>query len=246
MKNARRINGMLLALAMVLMRVSSSPAEWIVDVAADTYVHVGSPDTNFGSSSDFQTANDGGTLGMSKTTDKWSIFRFDVSEVPAIGFLTGASLSLQKVGGSTTDYYLYGVPDTGADESFDELAYTYNNSSWSMANNTGSGFAADGGLYKTGLTELGQFSVTATNPETLMISGAAMTDFLNADTNDIVTFILWQNQTGTDSKQTRSFTSGEASTGQAPQLTLIPEPATTALLGWGVALSLLRRRRRSR
>lgn len=207
-----------------------------ISATADTFVRVGSPDTNYGTDPVFSTANDGGSFGVPKGDDRWSIMRFSISD--STGPFSAASLELEQVSGSGADFVLYGIPDLGADEFFDQSTYTFNTSAYAT---TSSGSSNDGGLDKTSLIELGTF--TTTGAQTISFSDPDLLNFVNADTNDMVALILYQS---TQSKFVRAFNSSEATSGQLPELnvTAVPEPGTYALLvGLASMAGILLRRR---
>ena len=209
------------------------------DAVADTYV-LYNTDTNFGANTTFLTSNDGGSLGIPKATDKWAIIRFDVSSLS--GPVASASLSLEQVSGSGADFQVYGIPDLGTDENFDQSTYTYNASAYKFGG-TQDGATTDGGLQKTNLTLLGGFSTTGA--QSVDFSSTGLLDFVNADSNGIVTLIIYQS---TQNKADRAFASSEDTLGRGPQLVLttIPEPSAIAsIAGLGALVLVMLRRRRT-
>ena len=112
--------------------------------------------------------------------------------------------------------------------------------------NTGDGFTS-------AATLLGTFAITGDSiaGQTIDFSSTALIDFLNSDTNGLVTLMIARDTLGDDpSTDTviHFFASKEYQGGAyAPTLdiTYVPEPATLALLGGGIGLAALRRRRRT-
>lgn len=222
--------------------VATSAHAQTVEAVADTYVQFGASDTNFGSSTSFQTGNDGGSFGLPKSGDRFSLFRFDLSLFSGPFSEGQVSLNLQKISGDAADFVVYAIADLGADEAFDESTYTFNTSAYSATVDNAED-TNDGGLNKTSLLNLGTFSSTLT-AESISFTSTALVDFLNADTNGIATFIIYQS---TQNKNARSFASREHLTIDGPSLVAIPEPSSYALLvsGGFLAFSLLRRKVRA-
>ncbi|MFH1496885.1 MAG: DNRLRE domain-containing protein [Verrucomicrobiota bacterium] len=218
-----------------------------VEATADTYVSLGgNADTVYGASTTFTIANDGGSLGVPKTNDRFALFRFDLSAFTGSFSLDQVSLSLEKISGPAADFVVYAIPDLGADEFFDETTYTFNTSSYSTTVSSSGSATNDGGLNKTGLLDLGAFSAAA-DADSVSFTSGAMVDFLNDDTNGMATFVIWQS---TQEKTARVFASSEHATLAGPTLTVtaaIPEPSSFALIGGlGALLCAVSRRRAAR
>lgn len=213
-----------------------------VEAVADTYVKLGgtSADTIYGTNTTIETANDGGTFGLPKTDDRYSLIRFDLTAFTTPFTAGSVSLNLEKTAGPAADFVVFGIADLGADEFFDETTYTFNTSAYAITTNGGA--VTEGGLNKANLLELGTFSSTLTS-ESISFSSTALVDFLNDDTNNMAAFIIYQS---TQNKTTRSFASREHATLDGPMLVAIPEPSTFALLGGLGALFAAATRRRGR
>ncbi|WP_309381317.1 DNRLRE domain-containing protein [Cerasicoccus frondis] len=226
-----------LTLVAATLCVANAVSGVVIDATADTYVYLRNPDTVYGGDATFETANDGGTFGLPKADDRWAIMRFDISSESKP--FTTISLALEQISGDAADFVVYGVPDLGADEFFDQSTYTFNTSAYAATTNAP---LNDGGLNKTNLLDLGSFSTSGA--QNISFTSAEMLSFANADTNNMLTFILYQS---TQNKFARVFNSSEAASGQVPQLSInaVPEPSTYALLAGalGLCITLLKRRR---
>ncbi len=236
-----------LALAAALACLSTTTAAaQTVEAAADTYIQFhatsGASNTNYGSATSLATANDGGSFGMPKDGDRFFFIRFDLSLFTAPFSAGQVSLDLQKISGDPADFVVYAIADLGDDENFNESTYTFNNSAYAA---TATDPNNDGGLNKTNLINLGTFSSTVAAEQISFTSGA-LVDFLNADTNGIATFIIYQS---TQNKSLRAFASREHATLNGPTLnvTAIPEPSSYAALAGSslLGLALIRRKPRA-
>lgn len=219
-----------------LIGLASVPAGGaILTAEADTYVHNTNATTNYGTATSLQVANDGGSA-IPKSKDRLAVIRFDISA------LTGPQSAAELALTSTTDFEfaLYGIDDGGADEDFDELALTFNSFAYSGTSGDGGG---DGSLISTGLTELVSGVTDAsdgTSDDVLKFNSTNMLDFINNDTNGIVTFVIFH--TSPQNGNYANIASREAGAG-VPTLTIVPEPASVLLLAAGLACVVGRRAR---
>jgi hypothetical protein len=214
----------------------------------DTYVDFANPDTSFGSSETLlvttlsdnanQTDND---EGKSKTI----FISFDLSSIT--GPYTSATLDILKLDGrGDRNIELWGVTDESFD-AWDESSLTWNaavadnvivdNDGRSLVNEVRLGLL----MSATPTRNDGVDPYTAFDDTTNMTD--ELLDFVNSDTNGIVTFAVhFENVNG----NIYSFASSESTLidAFAPTLTLtpIPEPASVAALGL-LGLVGLRRRR---
>ena len=254
------------ALASSAFAVSVTPA---TGVGADTFVQNGSTTDN-STNSDMVVKFTGTDAD---TTNRKAYIRFDTSTLPTVGSIASASLSLtvsiNNGGGtgatSTTPqnftFNVYGLNDGSAagggklGEDWPATTITYANA---PANNTASGSTvltgtstANGGT----ATLLGTFNVSQNDvagTTVTALSGTNLVNFLNANTNGEVTFIITRpgfspNTVANGSVQgnaNSAFASAQSTTFAPPTLTAnVPEPASAGLLTFG-ALGLLARRRR--
>lgn len=227
------------ALALFFPLASSLSAQSIL-ADRDTFVNKGSPDTNYGGSTTLQSRNDGGSA-QSKTKDLFAYMSFNLSSLTTP--VTDATLTLEFTAGSF-DYAfeVYAIPDGGTDEFFDESTLTLNTAADAYTGPVNAG--TEGSLERGGLELLGSF-MAPPQYGPVSFTSTELVDFLNADTNDRVTFILYSTyQTGAAAG---TFASREHGSLAGPTLDLnaIPEPAAASLLlGLGALAVTLSRRRR--
>ncbi|MEX2216361.1 MAG: DNRLRE domain-containing protein [Phycisphaeraceae bacterium] len=213
---------------------------------ADAHVQQGAAGSNFGTAPELFVKNN-----AAAGNTRLSYLQFDVSGQPLAGLLN-AQLELEVItnsGGAAPIAYtvnVFGLID-GADDLWGENTITWNNA------------PANAGSSNVDLTEavfLGQFGVPAIDPATtndpiivsfnnlLSASPDAFINFLMADTNGRVTFILSNVQLG--NAENFQFASKENTAAMAPTRSLFtvpgPEPATGVLGLLGLA-TLARRRR---
>lgn len=185
--------------------------------------------TNYGSGSDLNAQD--ATTGSS-----WLTFlRFDISNVSdpftsAVLELTDFPHGAQRVGGN---FKIFGLKDSENADNWGESTITYQNAP-GLTFPSGSGFASDE-------VDLAKADVlgTAAHLSVSSFSSAALITFLNEDTDGLVTLIL--SDTVVDGFTAFFWASKEHATLAAPTLVFeasgapVPEPATVALLGIGLA-----------
>jgi len=190
------------------------------------------------------TRNDGGSSG-SKTKDRLAFFSFDLSSFT--GTATSVKVDLEFLATSTTDYAfeLWAIDEGGTnDEFFDESVLTFDNSNHTStlleANSEGSLDRSSGVTLVGSLdpTSYGTISFDSSDS-----SGSGLLSFINADTNNRATFVIYS--TFTTGGSSAEFATKENTTNPAPTLTVIPEPGTLSLMAGGLVLALgfLRRRK---
>lgn len=218
-----------------------------------------------GSGADTHISNDGnqaattnhGTRGSNDLRNydgvraKLVYWRFDLSSVT--GDLSGATLTLTFTGANRNrTMNVYGLVDEAGDN-WGETSITYDSAPGILQ-------PADGGaVYNSGnesidatkLSLLTTFTTpgsTAAGPVAVITTADVDLDnFLNADTNNLVTFVFYT--ASSDSAQSFFLASKENTTGATvypmlnlPNATLVPEPASLALAALG-GLAILGRRR---
>lgn len=175
-----------------------------------------------------------------------AFLRFDISSVTGpIGADTQLQLGQTYTKGGAKTMHVYGLVDGDAGEAWDETTLCYDNAPGFITPEQGNNlgwYAID-----SRLTLLGTFVIpaapdgtpsggaTLTPPRLILTDPAALAlaDFLNADTNGLVTLVLI-NASGTSSNNSENrFASREDANGGFPALVIVPEPATLALLAMG-------------
>jgi hypothetical protein len=186
-----------------------------------------------------------------------TFIRFDISSVTGtIGADAQLQLGQTFTKGGAKTMHVYGLVDGDAGEFWSEATLCYDNAPGFLTppegNNLGY-YAIDSRLVLLGTfiipaapdgTPSGGATLSTprlilTDPTTLPLA-----DFLNADTNGVVTLVLI-NEAGTSANNSENrFASKEDPTDwAAPALVFVPEPATLALAGLGSLITLRRRHR---
>ncbi len=188
--------------------------------------------------------------------DRIGLLKFDLSGLSEP--VTNAAVRLELPRGQSSGHsgntydagdtlYLYGIPDAAADEDFDEATITFASSPYL----TGSGSVTDprpltdttpNGVNDDVAVLLDTYTFAATSDagDLVDFQSSALTAFLQADTNNIATFILSVSQT--DPFKTAVFVSDTGAEGTPLPPTLltnanapVPEPTAAVLF----AMSLL-------
>lgn len=154
------------------------------------------------------------------------------------------SVSVSNNNNAATVYDVYGLNDLVTGEAWDESTLTYNNA----PGNGGFPVITDSSL----LDSFTLSSSTTSVGDTINLSASAITDYLNADTNGIVSFIIVRNATNGINGEGSALHSTEGNALLAPSLeftvtSTIPEPSTVVMLsGLGLVMAglVIRRRRK--
>lgn len=201
-----------------------SQAATILTASKDTYIDSNSGTGNFG----------GGTTMVSNDTgarDRMAFFSFDLSTFT--GTATGVKLDLRdNIGNAGTKTYdIYGLID--AEDGWTEGTVTWNTATFRSGNTID--------LTKVyGGVKLGSFNTAQNASFTAFdVTSGNYLNFLNADGNNILTFVIIDPSTDTNGS---GWATREEGTLPAATLTIIPEPSTALLSGLGILFLLYRRR----
>ena len=173
--------------------------------------------------------------------------RFDTTGLA--GTVTDASLDIDflALGGSSGVINVFGLADGLAGETWAESTITYNNAPANDLTSGGGSYITPGtgGVVATDAAFLGTLTVGASDGH-YTFSSTALVDFLNADTNHLVTFILTAATSG-NNMQFYSKENAASATYPTLAVTAVPEPSTYALTLGGFAMLIglrnIRRRR---
>jgi len=229
-----------LATAAALTATNPSYAATII-TDADAHVWKGATDnTNYGSSTQLQVQD------FSSTSSLLAYVRFDLSGYTP-GSFTTATLDLTSattVGSPAIgkSFYVWGLRDSQNADGWVENTITYNNAPGLDGVVSGDGEVATLDVDTTNKADLLFTTNMVASGNTLSLSNAALLNFLNADTDGKVTFIIGAPMVS--SNPAFFIASEEHATLAAPTLnfTAVPEPSAALLGGLGF-LALLRRRR---
>lgn len=243
------------AAALTLGAGASAMASPILVVAeADSHVQGDTAAvTNFGNLSLNEIKGGGSTASRRKF-----YIRFSTNDITDDATAVALTLNVERIGGAIPHTLrLYGLIDgyaggnnfNGATnggetvndlgESWGELALTCENapgedgSSFSMAST-----AMHGGTFLQTLAVAGDAT-------TITFDAAALTSFINADTNGIVTFIVTDETAESQSSRfySREHTPGNDADAPRLSVSVVPEPASMGLLTVGALIVLARRGR---
>ncbi|MCO6047121.1 PEP-CTERM sorting domain-containing protein [Aeoliella sp. ICT_H6.2] len=154
--------------------------------------------------------NQGGD-GEASGNDRIGLLKFDLSGLSESITAGGVQLELprgESTGQAVNTFdagdilYLYGVPDLGADENFDEASVTFASFPYLTGDGSVTTVRPETDLTGNGvnddlvpLLDTFTFSEQSDAGDLVTFTGGSLTSFLQADTNDIATFILTVSQT---------------------------------------------------
>ncbi|KGJ88380.1 PEP motif putative anchor domain protein [Colwellia psychrerythraea] len=206
---------------------------------ADSYIHNGNKDSNYGSANTLLLRNDG-----DNGWHRQSYIRFDLSDITETVANASFDLALtyniltdnDALVANVFDVEVYGLLDSSVGNNWSENAITWNNAAGNNVNSNG--FTSDFSL-------LGTLSLKDINVgDRFTLDNDALVNFINNDSDNLVTLGLRRvNSARTDSSF--QFASKENANNGAPMLSLtttaVPEPGTLAIFGLGL-IGLVTRR----
>ena len=221
-----------------LLVASVASADIAVNPIADTYVDSNNPDSDLGGDI-FFVANDNGGR------DRFSLIRFDISSFS--GTLTGAQLGLyDDIGDASEEFDIFGL-DESADTWTESLTHSQAVAAGLADTSIVGGFVTSNAFGGAPLTSFTDPAGDGTAHDAFNVTSGSIFDFLNADTDGLVSFVIVESDI--DAPGT-GFSSRESTTASnRPLLTLtaaaVPEPSCSfGLLSLGL-IGMIRRNRRS-
>jgi hypothetical protein len=204
----------------------------------DSFINGGAPTSQYGGQ-DWLSVENMGDEDNDLSHSKKAYIEFDISSHEQQ--INHAELQLHVLlGEGDSDYEPGTFALYGLHKSYDP--WSQSTLTWDNApgNNESSG-----GGFNSDCTLLDTFTIDGLGGgETLTLTydaDSALVEFLQADTDDKVTFLIGRSSAGSRQLTTHRFASSEGQ--DAPQLTVLPEPATISILCLG-ATALLRRSRK--
>lgn len=231
MKNCTRLFAAALLLAVLPPAVAHADLVTALNPTADTQISSSASTTPQGSNTTMDS-NRGATSNV-----RWSYVRFDLSAIN-IANVTNIDFNVRNngAGGAVVPIGVFGLLE--ANDDWDESLLTYSND----ANRTGTDIVTANVF---GGTTLANFSAMAGAgiDHAFDVSSGPVFNFINNDTDKIVTFVLYD--TGTTPQGIRWETRESGSAANRPTLNLTVAPTPAALpAGLAMMLAFAARRRR--
>lgn len=199
----------------------------------DAFVVGGTPNDNFGSSD---------SLTATSVSSRKAYIQFDLSSITDPIDTATLSFDVRTSPVPTFTFNVYGLNDGVTGEVWDESTITFNN-----APGNASGFSAVDAAETTLVDSFDLDRTLFPVGNTVTLSSTQIADYLNSDTNGIVSFLIVRQTSG--SQGSAFYSKENTASAIAPTLTItttIPEPSTYALLGGLAAISLVAWRKRKR
>ncbi|MDF3129766.1 PEP-CTERM sorting domain-containing protein [Kiritimatiellaeota bacterium B1221] len=226
--------------------VGSSACADVFYASGDTFYRRNEKNANYGSNLTIATKYD----GTGQNASRVGMIRFDIGTFSGTASNSSFSIYLEgmdvqyEVDGNH-QFRVYGVNDGNHDDLFNEDTLTFTTS------NSNGGVAEWDGWNKINLasvTYLTTLSLESDDVGTMVsFSNSALDNFINADTNGTVSFVIQREELNVSVDQFRSSEGAAyaSALATAPTLVVVPEPSSLLLLLGGFAASALLLRRRT-
>ena len=237
-KAVRLVVGIFLAAAVLVGAALAAEGPTVIRTSdgrgADAYVNASKGSTNFGNAPTLVLKQD------TAASHRKAWLRFDLAAVKGKGTLSAATLKLTVVPNTTGNvervFAVYGLNDGQEGENWvegdgGEDNQPENEITW--ANAPGNDLKSSRGVLASAAKPLGTFTMANPNYEqnnkadAIAFTSDALVEFLNADTNGVVTLILTQEKPGSNTVIT-NFAAKEHPKGPAPALEITLGPAKEA------------------
>ena len=236
-----------IALLVGVLALTASPARvsaglFSITAEADALIHRQETNRNFGGDPTLSAI-----YSTNTNEDRKTYLRFNLASItePTI---TAAELLLETPGaasGASITFNVFGLNDDVLEQAWVEGDGTLPGGDFGLGGITwgtapanividGGGNVAGNGVDPSETTSLGTFSFSGTQSQTVTFSNQALIDFLQTDTDGLVTLIITRETFSTNT--TGTFASKENGSFDPPTLdvTAIPEPGSIGLFAMGM------------
>lgn len=193
------------------------PSRALITAAGDTFLKRNETTIPHGTNTELVLKNENGTAPAD--LDRAIYLRFDLSPLAAFKgmILTNASLRIDQISegtGTNHEIYVAAISESASAEKFDESSLTPSTSDvWSSSTDEAVNFDKI-----IGNAPLGSFTIASSNNnKTVTFDGAALRDAIRADTNSVLSLVLYRTF---DHTSTDTFASKEHATLNPPRLVL--------------------------